>query len=196
LARRVLEIPLQRAVVRIERERRARVERAVERGVAAARRHPRLRLRDAPVSRVEIGGVGARDPRVAARAVVVLHVAPGIGAGLVAGCDGAEAPELVAVLRVVRADEALLLAVARAIAEALHDLALDHDRAALAPELAFGPVADDRFPDGLAGARVERDEARVAGRDEDFVVVDREPAQRGVRDVRADAVLPEQLAPP
>src|SRR5262249_46417046 len=114
LAGRMLEVPLERAGVGIQRERRARVERAVERGVAAARGHPRLRLRDAPVGRVEIGIVGPGNPRVAAGAVIVLHVAPGVGAALSSGRDRAEPPELVPVLRVVRADEALLFAVARA----------------------------------------------------------------------------------
>src|SRR6185436_1969164 len=77
LARRMLVIPLQAAVVRIQRERRARVQRAVERGIAAARGHPRLRLRDAPVGRVELGVVATRDPRVAAGAIDILHIAPG-----------------------------------------------------------------------------------------------------------------------
>src|SRR4029078_11393632 len=119
---------------------------AFERRVTAPRGHPRLRLRDTPVGRIEVGIVGAGDPGIAARAVVVLHVAPRVGAALVAGRDRAKPPELVPILRVVRADEALLFAVARAVAEALDELAFDDDRAALPPTLPLCPRADRRFP--------------------------------------------------
>src|SRR4029078_11954086 len=103
---------------------------AFERRVTAPRGHPWLRLRDTPVGRIEVGFVGAGDPGIAARAVVVLHVAPRVGAALVAGCDRTAPPELVHIFLFVRADEALLLAVACAVAEALDELPLDDDRAA------------------------------------------------------------------
>ena len=62
-----------------QRDRRRGVERRVERRVAAARRHPRLGLRDAPVGEVEIGIVAAGDPGLAAGAATsgsLPHVSP------------------------------------------------------------------------------------------------------------------------
>src|SRR6185503_8959403 len=149
-ARRMLVIPLQAAVVRIQRERRARVQRAVERGVAAARGHPRLRLRDAPVGRVEIGVVAARDPRVAAGAIDILNIAPGVAARCAGRRDGREFPEPVAVVGVVGADEALFLAELRAAAHALQYFAADDERTARDLETTLGAIADHGFPNDLA----------------------------------------------
>ncbi len=192
---RMLVVPLQGAAVGIERERAARVQPAVERRIAAAGRHPRLRLRHAPIRDVELRIVAARDPGIAAGAEGVAHVAPGVAARPVAGGHRVEAPELVPILRVVGADEALLLAVARAVAQALHDLAADHERAARGAEIPFRAIADDRLPNDLTGAGVQRHEPCVARRREDLVVIDREAAHRGARrHERADAVLPDQLA--
>ena len=49
----------------------------------------------------------------------------------------------------------------------------------LAPNSPFERSPIVGFPDRLAGARVERDQMRLARRDEDLVVVHRDAAHRG-----------------
>src|SRR6185295_8993007 len=71
LTGRVLVVPRERAVVGPERDGGRRVERVVEGGGRAAGAHPRLRLRDAPVSEIEIRIVGAGDPGLAANAELI-----------------------------------------------------------------------------------------------------------------------------
>src|SRR5690606_29077452 len=111
LARRVRVVPRELAGRGIERDGRARVERDVERLHAAARGHPRLRRRGAPVSEVELGVVAAGDPGFAARAIEVRELAPGVAAGLAVERDREKAPNLLPGIGVVSADEALLLLV-------------------------------------------------------------------------------------
>ncbi len=102
-------VPLELARRRVERERRARVESDVGRVHAAARRHPRLRLRRAPVGEIQVGVVGAGDPRFAAGAVEIRQAAPAIAAGLAGDGNRAEAPALLARRGVEGADRALVL---------------------------------------------------------------------------------------
>ena len=109
LAGRVLVVPRERAVADAQRHRRRGVERGVRGLVAAARRHPRLGLRDAPVGEIEIGIVAAGDPRVAAGARHVGDRAPRVAAGLAGARDGVELPQLLAGLRVVGADDAAIV---------------------------------------------------------------------------------------
>src|SRR5690606_28977194 len=63
LARRVREVPRELAGGRIERYGRARIECDVQRAHPAARRHPRLRLRSAPIREAKLGIVAAGEPR-------------------------------------------------------------------------------------------------------------------------------------
>src|SRR4029077_4719446 len=127
LAGRVLKVPRERAVFRMERDRGARVEDVVEVGRAAGRRAPWLRLRDAPVGEIEIRIVAAGDPRLAADAKIVRELAPAIGAGFRAAPHCVELPQLLAGRRVVAADPAAVVAVAIAADQTVDDDAFDDD---------------------------------------------------------------------
>ena len=76
LARRMLEVPLNPSGGRVQRQRRVGVQRVLSRRHAAARRHPRLRLRRADVEKTEVRVVAARDPGVAARAQIRWRITP------------------------------------------------------------------------------------------------------------------------
>ena len=178
LAGHVLDVPRQRAVLDAQRHRRRGVERRVRGLVAAAGRHPRLRLRDAPVGEIEIGIVAAGDPGVAAGARDVGHGAPGVAAGLAGARDGVELPQLLAGLGVVGADVAAILRPEPiAAVQPLDHLAARDDRTARIGEAA-ARVRDRHIPRHLAGARIERDQAAVVGRHVDLVAVDRDVAHR------------------
>ncbi len=84
LAGRVRVVPRELARARVERERRARIERDVLAFHPAARGHPWLRLRGAPVREIQIGIVASRDPALRTRAIQIRQVAPAIAAGLAA----------------------------------------------------------------------------------------------------------------
>ena len=62
--------------------------------------------------------------------------------------------------------------------------------------VAFRPIGNRRLPHFLPSPRVERDEARIVGREQHLVLVDRDVAHRAHPDlrVRPDVVLPDQLA--
>ena len=115
-------------------------------------------------------------------------------AGIVFRGDGVEPPEFFARGRVVRADEALLFAIGLAAAQPLDHLALGDERAGARAVVALGAIADRRVPDGLAGARVERHQVRVARGHEELVFVHADAAHRGAVGVAAVPVLPDQLA--
>ena len=193
-AGRVLVEPRELAGVDVERQRRAGEQRVVLDRHAAADRHPRLRLRRAPERQVQHGIVAAGDPRLAARAEQRGQRAPRVASLLALRCHGVESPQLFAGRRVVRADEALLLAIRLTAAESLDDLALRDERAAARAVVAFRAIADRGVPHGLAGSRVERHQVRVARRQEDLVVIQRDAAHRGAVRVGAVAVLPNQFA--
>ena len=109
--------------------------------------------------------------------------------------DRVELPQLLAGRRVVGADEAAVRTVAGAALQPLNDLAARDDRSA-GVRKPLRAIGDGRFPDLFAVARVERDEARVGGRDDQLVLVDRDVAHRAHADLRQrpDFVLPDQLA--
>ena len=195
LARRVLEMPRQLAVVDVERDGRGRVERGVEDRVAAARRHPRLGLRDAPVGEVQIGIVAAGDPGLAALAEGVGDLAPRLPAGLAGVRQRVELPGELPGRGVVGADEAAVGAEARAALQPLDHLAARHDRTARVRE-PQGPVGDHRRPDVLAVARVESDQPGIGGGENDLVLVDREVAHRPHPDLLdgTDLVFPDEIA--
>src|SRR5207244_13576152 len=109
LARRMLVAPRARAVLRMQRPRRPRVERIVEVRRPAARAHPRLRLRDAPVGEIELRIVAAGDPPLAADPKVVGELAPRLRARLRAARDRVELPQRLAPRRVVAGDPAAVL---------------------------------------------------------------------------------------
>ena len=192
LAGNVLEVPRQLAVVDVERDGRRRVERRVEDRGAAAGRHPRLGLRDAPVGEIQIGIVAAGDPRLAALAEGVGQLAPRVAAGLAGVRDRVELPGELAGVRVVGADEAAVGTVARRSPAAPGSpcRARRSDRSC-----SRSPWRDRRSPSPrscCAVARVERDEPRVGRRDDHLVLVDRDVAHRAHADLldRADLVSP------
>ena len=179
----VLEAPDQRAGVGVEPDGGGGVLRGVEGPGAAADRHPRLGLRDAPEREVDVGVVAAGDPRLAALPHHVGQVVPGVAARLAGVGHGVELPGQRAGPGVVGADEAALGLVALAAAEALDHLALHDDRAAGVGEALVG-VGDHRGPHHRAGARVEGDHLGVAGGQEDLVVVDGDVAHAAGRRCR------------
>ena len=194
-AGRVLIMPCERAVLRPQRERRARVERIVEVRGAAACAHPWLRLRRAPIGQIEIGIVAAGDPRLAADAQVIRQFAPRLRSRLAGSRDRVEFPQLLAGCRIVPADPAAVVPVPIASDKAVDDDAFDHDGAG-GVCVALRAVGNGRRPHLFAGACVERDEPRVGCRDEHPVLVDRHVAHRGdpSRLVRAHMVFPNELA--
>ncbi len=132
LARRVLVVPRELARLYVERDGRARVQPGVESGHAAARRHPGLCLRGAPVREPELGIIAAGDPGFAAGAIQIGQIAPGVAAGPIARRDRGESPLLLARARVVGTDEALLLLVRLACAHAFDHEPVRDQRAAAA----------------------------------------------------------------
>ena len=161
----------------------------------AARRHPRLRLRHAPVGQVEIRVVAARNPRLPALAEAVLDVAPRIAVAFAALGDGVELPDLLPRLRVVGADVAAFRTEAFAPGQSLHHLAVDDDRAAGVREALF-PIGDGDVPHQLAVSRIQRHQPRIRRRDKQLVLVKRHAAHRALADdrLRTHAVLPDQFA--
>src|SRR6185503_20766490 len=99
---RVLEMPLQRAGIRIQREERI----GVEIGARTALAIPvRVRIAGAPVEQVQRRVVGAGEPR--RRAAALPDVAlPGVAARFARRRNRVEAPQALAALRIVRIDEA------------------------------------------------------------------------------------------
>ena len=77
-ARRMLEIPDQLAVFRVQGNGRVRVKRLVQERQLTAQEIPWLRLRDAPLREVEFGIIAARQPRFRAGAIVHWQIAPGL----------------------------------------------------------------------------------------------------------------------
>src|SRR5690606_34542037 len=183
-ARCMREVPRELARARVQRDGRARVERDVERAHAAARRHPRLRLRRAPVREVELRIVAAGDPCLAARAIEIRQIAPRVAAGIRRHGDRRGAPQLLARVGVVAADETLLLLVTGAAAHPLDHDAVRDER----PAAARAAVGHRGVPHGLAGPRVERDEAAGALQVE-LVAVERHAAHR---DVVLETMLPDE----
>ena len=190
----MVEPPLELAGIEVECYGRVGViRRAIAR--SARRPHPRLGLRHAPIGQVQIEIDAARDPRIAARAEQVRQLTPGVAARIARFGDGVELPDQLSGLRVVGADEALLLAIliARAAAQALDHLALGDNGSAAGAVVAQGAVADRGLPHFLAGTRIQREDDGRSGRHVDFVVVDRQPALRVPGGRFADAVLPDQF---
>ena len=77
-ARRMLEIPDQLAVFRVQGNGRVRLKRLVQERQLTAQEIPWLRLRDAPLREVEFGIIAARQPRFRAGAIVHWQIAPGL----------------------------------------------------------------------------------------------------------------------
>ena len=161
-----------------QRDGRRGIEGRVGRLVAAAGRHPRFGLRDAPIREIEIGIVAAGDPGVAAGAQHIGHRAPGVAAGLAGARDGVELPQLLAGVRVVGADVAALLRRKRSHPCSPWITLPSRDDRTAGVGVALARIRDRRFPDDLAGARVERDQARIGGRHEHLVPIDRDVAHR------------------
>ena len=124
VVRRVLEVPLQRAGVRIERDERI----GVEVGAGPALAVPvGVRVAGAPVKKVQRGIVGAGEPR--RRAAALPDVAlPGVAARLARRRNRVEAPEALAGLRIVGVDEAAVRELAAGDAD--DHLVVDDERRA------------------------------------------------------------------
>ena len=155
----------------------------------------------APVDEVELGVVAAHHPRRGVPPGGAGQAAPGVAAELVRGGRGVDAPQLLAGVDVVGADEAPAGARARRVAaRAVDDLAV-HDgrpRRLRHPLAVVGPLG---LPHELAGAGVEGDDEGVVGGEEDLVAVDRDVAVAvaGAGDVgdvlgQVAAVLPQEVA--
>ena len=194
VARDVLEEPPHLARGRVEGQRRVAVERVP---VGAARvPRPRLRLRRAVVHEAVDGVVTARDPGVAAGPEQERQVAPGVAAALARPRDGRGPPYQAPGPSVDADDVAGVVAEALAAAETCHDRPVgDHRTAREAVAVVVG--RDVGVPAHLAGARVEADDVRIDGVQDDEVLVDRQAAQLRGRPqplVHVPAVLPEEVA--
>ena len=127
------------------------------------------------------------------------YVAPRFVAGLAGLRDRAPAPGLFARFRVERGDHARLRAAFGLAASARDDLAVRDDRTG-AVLRALAIIEDERLPNQLARARIERVCVAVGPVVENQVIVDREIAIRRKRrqvlaDVLGDAppILPKQI---
>ncbi len=191
----MLVVPVELTRIRIERERRARVQRAVQRTVVTTNRHPRLGLGNAPVRPVQHGIVRARDPRLPARAIEIRQIAPGVAAGCEITSNRVEAPRLCARLGVVGADEALFFLIRLTIRESRDHFAVNDNRPARKRvEIVLGAVTNHGIPGERAGRRIECNDARIVRRHVDLIAVNREPAVAARGNVRAEIVLPDQIA--
>ena len=104
-----------------------------------------------------------------------------------------EYPVALACVGVKSADKAIGGRVAIAACQAHQHLAVNHDDAA---RFALGRLVDHAFPDDIAGARIERMQLGVGGRDEHLVLVEPQAACAAVGDGggRTEAIFPDQLA--
>ena len=189
----VLEVPLDRAGVRVDRDRRRGVE--VVAGTLIA--EPGRAVAGAPEGHVALGIVGAGHPDRGA-AVLPGVAFPGVVTGLARAGDGVGLPDLLAALGIVGGDEAAHAELAARDAD--HDLAV-HDQRRHGHVVALLPVGDGlAFPGDLAGRGVERDQHGVLPGHVDLVAVQRDAALGVVQ--RAEAfgqlalVLPDQVAGP
>ena len=190
-ARRVLVVPLQLSRIGIERERRAGKQRG---RVAALRPGRTLRLSGPPVHQIQQRIVRPCDPGIGAGALVIRQAAPTVTARRAGARDRVELPGLLARIRIIGGDKAVV-ADRRLIAacEADDDLAVDHHHAA---DLVALVLRHADLPHDLSRTRVERIQLRVGRRVEQQISVQRHGAcgvQAGRAD-RADAVLPKEVA--
>ena len=143
-----------------------------------------MRIAGAEVIEVQLGIVGARDPRHAAAVRHRVLIRPALRARLTLAGRGVPAPHEIAALRIARLEVAG--DVERVAADADdHLLADDHRR--VGREVLALHVGDLVMPPFLARRHVERDEV-VVGREEIQPVV--EDADAAVADVVAAARLP------
>src|SRR6516162_4910851 len=191
----MMVIPGELAAIDIERYGRVGIERLAVSGLAAGA-HPRLRLRNTPVGQIEIGIKAACDPGVAAGSKKARQLAPSVAAGLAFLGDGVKLPEQLAGPSVIGADETFFVAVlgTEVAAQTLDHLALCDEWAARGAVIAVGTVADNRIPDVVAGAGIERENVRLPGRDEHLVVINRQAALRVALRTVPDAVFPNKVA--
>ncbi len=171
----VLEVPGHLSRLGIERERAVRVERVA--GGAALKLRPRFRLGGAPVHEVCGWIVAAGHPRIAARSKHQRLVVPGVPAGFSRPGDSGCAPQLLAGLRVVAEDVARVVLELLATGQRRDDDALYGERSRCVG-VALLRVHHLCVPHHVPRPRVQRDEARVAGRDVNPLAVDRDVARR------------------
>ena len=194
VARNVLEEPAHLAGGRIEGQGGVAVE-SVAVGSARVPR-PRLGLRGPVVDEAADRIVAARNPGVAAGPEQQRQVAPGVSAALSRSGDGRGAPRQTAGASVDADDVAGVLAEALAAAQTGHDRAVGDHRPAR-ETVALLVRRHVGVPAHRAGARVEADDVRVDGVEDDQVLVDGEAAHlRGGPQplVHLAAVLPEEVA--
>ena len=126
---------------------------------------------------IEIGIVAAGDPRLAAGAQQIRKSCPTCRRPAVPSrAMVLKFPKLLAGGRIVGADEAALGPILRAARQPLHHLPVDHERPARVA-VALSRIGDRGLPDDLAGARVQRVQPRIRGRDEHLVLIDRQAAR-------------------
>ena len=189
----VLEMPLDRAGVRVDRDGRGGVE--VVAGPLIA--EPRRAVAGAPEGDVGLGVVGAGHPDRGAAALPGVAL-PGVVAGLARTGDGVGLPHLLAAVGIVGGDEAADAELAARDPD--HDLAV-HDQRRHGHVVAFLPVGDRlALPGHLAGLGIERDHHRVLPGQVDLVAVQRDAALGVVQGAEAlgqlALVLPDQIAGP
>ena len=181
VVRRDLVVPRHLPGIRIQRDDGARIE--VVAGTAESGEH-RLGIAGAEVIEIELGIVGARNPRHAATVRHRIFVGPAVGAGLAGARCRVPAPDQVAAFRIARLEVAG--DIERVAADTDDDLPAD-DHGRVGREVLALHVRDLVVPALLAGRHVERDEV-VVGRQEVQPVA--EYAHATVADVVATARFP------
>ena len=174
----MLEIPGERSVAGAQRQSRGRVQRLVVGAADGA--HPRLGLRHAPVSQIELRIVAAGDPGVAAGAQQVRKLAPSVAAGRPFARHRFEFPELLAGLGVVGADVAAGFLIAVAAAHALDHLALNRSAVRWCCCILW-TVSAMRVSQTTLPVRASSATKRsVGGGEINLVLIDRQAADRAV----------------
>ena len=194
LAGQMLEVPLDLACGRVERERRVRVERVAT--CAAGGLRPGLGLGGAPVDRLGHWVVGAGHPGIAPGAERHRQVAPGVAAGLPRPGNRGGLPQQAAGPTVNPCDVARLVVELGTPRQAADHDAVGHHRSAREREPGSGGAADVGVPADGARTSVEADQVRVGRGQYDDVVQDGQAA--GLRRqtpafVHGAPILPQQL---
>ena len=189
VVRRELVVPLALAGVGIERDD------GIGEEVVAISAHGaighRRRIADRPVERVELGIVGARQPRSAAAGLPAVAF-PRVVAELSRAGNRVEPPQPLAG-HIVGVQESAQGVFAAGVPD--DDLVLHDERRARDVE-AFHRVRDLDLPDGQTGPRVEADERGVVGADEQPMPEDRDAAVHhvglpGIADLLLTRVSPD-----
>ena len=151
----MLEEPIKFACVGAHSNSRIREQTYVIDRQVATNRYPRLLLRGAPISKLEVRIVTASNPCLATGTELVGQLTPSVAAGLACLGDSIEAPLQLASVGIVCAYIAVLRYVASTTRKSENDLAIGYDGPAGIRE-AFTSIGNLCLPNLLTGASIKR----------------------------------------